>query len=342
MKRIPLYMCIVFLVAFMPTFAYAHTEGRVTYDFNPSTNELPTMYSYVSEYAFIDAENAAKALFSSSQYKLECNYDEYNVLTSKTCTIENSIIISDLYGYFDYSTGNIKYTREIAHSFYEYPQTELAFMSRDDAISLCESTLNELGITAHAYEIRSLDVDTLIQFSNDSRADLLEWQELGKEVYIKDDWCTDDECYYIDLYQTVDGIPITIKGYYDTKTDLFFNGTKISMMVTRNGVECIDADCLIQPVQSGEVVDSGTMRTALDGYIANKNDELSSVDIHLVDMYVRYVQTFIPGEDIYDSFKLIPAWALCMQYNQRSNDGEVQTYVTEVYCDIVTGKELRN
>ena len=128
----------------------------------------------------------------------------------------------------------------------------------------------------------------------------------------------------------------------DTKTDLFFNGTKISMMVTRNGVECIDADCLIQPVQSGEVVDSGTMRTALDGYIANKNDELSSVDIHLVDMYVRYVQTFIPGEDIYDSFKLIPAWALCMQYNQRSNDGEVQTYVTEVYCDIVTGKELRN
>ena len=342
MRRVHLYICLVLLVAFMPTFAYANTEGRVTYDFEPSTNELPVMYSYLSEYAFIDAEVAAAILLDDSQHQLTCDYDDSNVLTAKICSTENAAIYSGTSGIFRYSTENIKYIREIASSFYEYQNNELAFMSQNDAIALCESTLNKLGIAAQAYEVRSLDVDTLIQFSNDSRADLLEWQELGKEVYIKDDWNTDDECYYIDLYQTVDGIPITVKGYYDTKTNLFFSGTKISMMVTRNGVERIDADCLIQPVQSGEVVDSGTMRAALDGYIADKNDELNSVDIHLVDMYVRYVQTFIPGEDIYDSFKLIPAWALCMQYNQRVDDGEVQTGVTEVYCDIVTGKELRN
>ena len=342
MKHILCVLCIVLTASFISTFAYAQTEGRVTYDFDPSTDELPVMYSYVSEYAFIDAEVAAAILLDDSQYQLTCNYDEGEVLTAKICSTENATIYSGTSGIFRYSTENIKYTREIASSFYEYPNDALAFMSQNDAIALCESTLNELGITAQAYEVRSLDVDTLIQFSNDSRADLLEWQELGKEVFIKDDWSTDDECYYIDLYQTIDGTPITVKGYYDTKTDLFFNGTKISMMVTRNGVERIDADYLIQPAQSGEVVDSGTMRTALDGYIADKNDELNSVDIHLVDMYVRYVQTFIPGENIYDSFKLIPAWALCMQYNQRSSDGEVHTGVTEVYCDIVTGKELRN
>ncbi len=76
MKHILCVLCIVLTVSFISTFAYAQTEGRVTYDFDPSTDELPVMYSYVSEYAFIDAEIAAAILLDDSQYQLTCNYDE--------------------------------------------------------------------------------------------------------------------------------------------------------------------------------------------------------------------------------------------------------------------------
>lgn len=326
--------------ALMPTFAYATTDGRVTYDFDPSTDELPTLYSYVSEYAFIDAEEAAKIIFPDSPYDVECYYEENGALDRKECYTENAMINSSSCGYFRYSTENIKYTTEVFSIFREYPTDELAFMSRDDAVALCESTLNKLGVNAQAYDIQSLSLDTLVELSNDARTDLLEWQEIGKKVYIKDDWSTDDECYHIDLYQMIDGIPVSAKGYYDHKIDMYLSGTTIKAIVTRNGIEYVYISSLANPVQAGEAVNSSTMKAALDGYIADKNSELGrSVDLHIVDMYIRYVQTFIPGENVNTSFRMIPSWTLLRAYEQ-NEDGVMNTYFMDVYCNIETGKEL--
>ena len=338
MKRIQIYM-LTFAIFAMPAIANATTEGYVTYDFEPYTDSLPIMYSYVSEYAFIDAEVAANVLFGDLQYQVDDAYDN-DILVRRICAAEDAMIYSDKYGGFRYSTENAKYTREIASDFFEYPNNELTFMSQSDAILLCESTLNELGITAQAYDVKSLNVDTLIQLSNESRADLLEWQVLGKEVYIKDDWSIDDECYYIDLYNMIDGIPVTLSGYYDKKVDSYFSGTTISIIITCNGIEYIDVSNLVHLVSDGEPISSCTMQTALDGYISEKNSELTSVDIYIADMYIRYVQTFIPGENIMNSFRMIPAWTLLRSFDQNEN-GVIHTYLHDTYCDIATGKELR-
>lgn len=67
------FFCFIFVLS-VHTILFAATEWRLTYDFEPSADELPIMHNYVSECAFIDAEAAANVLF------LICNI-EYKMLT---------------------------------------------------------------------------------------------------------------------------------------------------------------------------------------------------------------------------------------------------------------------
>ena len=66
------FFCFIFVLS-VHTILFAATEGRVTYDFEPSVDELPIMHSYVSEYAFIDVEAVADVF--DLQYQV---YDAYD------------------------------------------------------------------------------------------------------------------------------------------------------------------------------------------------------------------------------------------------------------------------
>ena len=68
---------------------FAATEGRITYDFEPSADELPIMHSYVSEYDFIDVETAADVF--NLQYQV---YDAYNndILKRKICEPPKTLV----------------------------------------------------------------------------------------------------------------------------------------------------------------------------------------------------------------------------------------------------------
>ena len=111
MKRVFVYL-LALITCVMPVFAHATTEGRVTYDFEPSSEELAPLKSYVSEYASIDVELAAKVLFSDEQYQTEDYYIE-DAFISTNCTSDNAEMSVYKNGSLDYSTNSIKYTSEI-------------------------------------------------------------------------------------------------------------------------------------------------------------------------------------------------------------------------------------
>ena len=136
-------------------------------------------------------------------------------------------------------------------------------MSKADAEKLCEDTFEKLGISAQAYEIESFDIAALKKLSDENRDEQQEWLDLGKEAYIKDDWTQDDECYRIKLYQTIDGIPVTARGYYIKSRDLPLGGTYLDALVTRSGVEYIYAYGLLKTLETADSITPCTQKEAL-------------------------------------------------------------------------------
>ena len=293
------------ILMFAPVMASAHEikptpfaiEGRVTYDFEPSSAVPSPMNAYTSEYTFIDADMAAKVLFDDEDYLVRATYGDDSVLDYVVCSNDSAQLRSDRYGYLTYSTDNIKYSKDIlTYAFDDNASDDLSFMSKADAIKLCEDTFEKLGISAQAYEAESFDIAALKKLSDDNRDEQQEWLDLGKEAYIKDDWTQDDECYRIKLYQTIDGIPVTTRGYYIKSRDLPLGGTYLTALVTRSGVESIYAYGLLKTLETADSITPCTQKEALEAYIAEKNSYVEGVDIHLASMDMRYIPVAIPDE----------------------------------------------
>ncbi len=75
------FFCFIFVLS-VHTMLFAAIEGHVTYDFEPSVDELPIMHSYVSEYAFIDVEAVADVF--DLQYQVYDAYDN-DILRRRIC-----------------------------------------------------------------------------------------------------------------------------------------------------------------------------------------------------------------------------------------------------------------
>lgn len=88
--------CFIFVLS-VHTILFAATEGRVTYDFEPSADELPIMHSYVSEYAFIDVEAVADVF--DLQYQVDDAYDNA-ILRKKICKPPKTLVNGTLGGIF--------------------------------------------------------------------------------------------------------------------------------------------------------------------------------------------------------------------------------------------------
>ena len=336
------------ILMFAPVMASAHEikptpfaiEGRVTYDFEPSSAVPSPMNAYTSEYTFIDAYMAAKVLFDDEDYLVRATYGDDRVLDYVVCSNDSAQLRSDRYGYLTYSTDNIKYSKDIlTYAFDDNASDNLSFMSKADAIKLCEDTFEKLGISAQAYELESFDIAALKKLSDENRDEQQEWLDLGKEAYIKDDWTQDDECYRIKLYQTIDGIPVTTRGYYIKSRDLPLGGTYLTALVTRSGVESIYAYGLLKTLGTAESITPCTQREALEAYIAEKNSYVEGVDIHLASMDMRYVPVAIPDENPTMKVTMTPAWMLAMQFDQTEGD-VVRTYIYEVYRGITNGEDI--
>ena len=80
--------CFIFVLS-VHTILFAATKGRVTYDFEPSADELPIMHSYVSEYAFIDVEAVADVF--DLQYQVYDAYDN-DILKRKICEPPKTLV----------------------------------------------------------------------------------------------------------------------------------------------------------------------------------------------------------------------------------------------------------
>lgn len=346
MKKLLSLMLAILILA--PVMASAHEieptpfaiEGRVTYDFEPSSAVPSPMNAYTSEYTFIDADMAAKVLFDDEDYLVQTTYDDDRVLDYVVCSNDDAQLRSTRYGYFAYSTDNIKYSKDIlTYAFEDNASDDLSFMSKADAIELCEDTFEKLGISAQAYEIESFDIAALKKLSDDNRDEQQEWLDLGKEAYIKDDWTQDDECYRIKLYQTIDGVPVTTRGYYIKSRDLPLGGTYLDALVTRSGVEYIYAYGLLKTLEIAESITPCTQKEALEAYIVEKNSTVEGMDIHLASMDMRYVPVAIPGENQTKKVTMTPVWMLGMQFQQTEDDA-VRTYIYEVYRDITNGDDI--
>ena len=344
-KLLSIMFAILILV---PVMASAHEikptpfaiEGRVTYDFEPSSAVPGPMNAYTSEYTFIDADMAARVLFDDEDYLVQAIYDDDKGLDYVVCSSDSAQLRSDRYGYLTYSTENIKYSKDIlTYAFDDNASDNLSFMSKADAIKLCEDTFEKLGISAQAYEIESFDIAALKKLSDENRDEQQEWLDLGKEAYIKDDWTQDDECYRIKLYQTIDGIPVTARGYYIKSRDLPLGGTYLDALVTRSGVEYIYAYGLLKTLETADSITPCTQKEALEAYITEKNSTVEGMDIHLAGMEMRYVPVAIPGENQTKKVTMTPVWMLAMQFDQTEGD-VVRTYIYEVYRDITNGEDI--
>ena len=105
---------------------------------------------------------AAKVLFDDEDYLVHAIYDDDKGLDYVVCSSDSAQLRSDRYGYLTYSTENIKYSKDIlTYAFDDNASDNLSFMSKADAIKLCEDTFEKLGISAQAYEIESFDIAAL-------------------------------------------------------------------------------------------------------------------------------------------------------------------------------------
>ena len=319
-------------------------DSKIIYDVETFPVEQPIYARYAANRSMIDVE-LAQSLIKNEYSASIIEYPDGEKVYEYTNDVETLEVST--YGYLRYNTDAVMYANEIVVSDAAFSGIDLDFMDAATAEQLCIDVLKGIGIDAAVTNNYGYDVETLKALSDDARQDLLSWQDVGKEVWMKDEWLKEDECYLIKLCYVVCGtpildgedsgdfLPVINTSYYDTKSDTPFAGPQIEAIVTANGVEYMRITNNFNLSEVRGDVEICSQELVMDNFANEVAMILDSPVIKIVDMYLKYIPAVIEGKNPRSEFELTPAWIMVRELEQ-----EGERFYAEIMFDATTGERL--
>ena len=207
-----------------------------------------------------------------------------------------------------------------------YKDTDFDFASRDEAKESILKELDSLGAglgSDYFINMYSLDYETMKE--NEEVLDMD--GEPDKSAY-KSDWSSKDNCYYLCIRQSVNGIPVGYK-YADADENINEYNAPIQLLYSSSGIEFLSIDKMFDFSDKNEEVVLADM-DKVSACIAKKyNDILNESKYSVNKLELHYVCV----KESEGKYTVRPAWVATM-----SEIGGIQQF--QMIIDAQTAKEL--
>lgn len=266
-----------------------------------------------------------------------------------------SLVVLDDKSYFDFHTPLKSYIEGIINTndfgnLSKFKAQELEFMSKEDAINKADSIIKTLGITPfNNPEVYSMDYRTLQQEQEIALENGIEdFVNLGK-IKLKENWTKDDEFYYLSYKVDIGGIMCDPLGYTQMPSGLPIDGSKIEVIISKNGVELLKTTGIIYKPANTDVTGSRvisveqaleSVKKKFDNVILINKATITNISFiytpSLVDPTIDKKTGAIKSKQI----NLIPAWLFKIQ-QKRDGMSEGSTSANSyVRINALTGDEI--
>ena len=266
-----------------------------------------------------DKEKVANILFQGKVF-------EQGELIYQTSDGDKLYISSIEKGSFQYVT---KFATQVFHVFdygdlntgnrEKFQEKELEGFSKDKAISKAEELLAKLGISSfHLSEVIALDGQTMQQ----EQDILLEddyIQTLVNEgrMELKEEWGTEDACYYLVFSMHMRDIPVT-QHYFTMQTiDDTLYGSSIHMLVSQNKVEGFEIHYYLyeEVGVKTEVEQLFTMEHAIEKANEKYGQLLLNDKYNITEVELAYVP--LKDGKSNDMYVMTPAWTMVVEIHSK-------------------------
>lgn len=208
-----------------------------------------------------------------------------------------------------------------------YKDTDFDFASRDEANELVLKDLDSLGAgvgSDYFINMYSLDYETMKE--NEEVLDMD--GGLDKSAY-KSNWSSKDNCYYLCIRQSVNGVPVGYK-YSDADENINEYNAPIQLLYSSSGIEFLNIDRIFDFSDKNEEVVLADM-DKISACIAKKyNDILNEAKYSVNKLELHYICI----KESETKYTVRPAWVVTM-----SQIGE-NTYNFQMIIDAQTAKEI--
>ncbi|AJA48569.1 hypothetical protein CPAST_c25000 [Clostridium pasteurianum DSM 525 = ATCC 6013] len=227
----------------------------------------------------------------------------------------------------------------------KFKSQELPFMTKEKAIEEARKVLMELSIIPYGSPtVYALDNKTIKQeqerLLREDKA-FKDFVDMGK-IRLKDNWSNEDDSYYIFFRNSIRSIPCDPFGYAVTNTDIQAEGSEVSILISKNGIQSFFINGTVYREKSVKKSNLPliTISQALISIEKKYSDVILSDKIVVSGISLVYspVVTNSKGEN--RNIELIPTWLF--NINQRESKGKEETQIyTNVRINAVDGKEIR-
>ena len=204
--------------------------------------------------------------------------------------------------------------------------TDFDFASRDEAKEIVIKELDSLGAglgSEYFINMYSLDYETMKE--NEKVLDMD--GEPDKSAY-KPDWSSKDNCYYLCIRQSVNGIPVGYK-YADADENINEYNAPIQLLYSSSGIEFINIDRMFDFSDKNEEVVLADMDKVSDCIAKKYNDILNESKYTVNKLELHYICV----KESETKYTVRPAWVATM-----SVPGETAQF--QMIIDAQTAKEL--
>jgi hypothetical protein len=223
---------------------------------------------------------------------------------------------------------------------------DFEFSTRDEACQSVSDLLRRLGfanigkITIYALSYQKMAIaEDRIMNNPDYEPDI----SSGRLTF-KNEWGTDDDCYYLTIETELQGIPVISNGFYIEQIQTFSFGGQIRAIYSKDGLCLLHIPALYQ--ETGVNTDALKIISPIDAVnqVANRlNSIITNNTFNINTIELRYISEYIDSSR--NQMQLIPVWALEVEENITVEDNErgsptsfVQSH--SCYVNAVSGAEL--
>lgn len=337
----------------VPTHYQGNVSDKMDVDASVSVPQTEKFAILSANEIEFDKEEVAKILFKSKQFE-KATYNDGIYETSDG----DALNFGTGKGYFKYHTqfgkmvlnvfnyGDLKTGNKDA-----FPKTEIAGFSLETAIVTAKDVIEQLGISViDEPEVFALDAETMQQEQDALLADdyyqmLL---DAGK-IEFKDEWSTEDACYYLVFSIPVRDIPVFQQHFTLQTVDDSIYGSAVHVLISKQGLEAFEINYRLYEefAVTEEVAQLVTMEYAIQKANEKYSELLTDSTYKITDVKLVYVP-IVRRKDGSKYYAMTPAWTMVVEESftglQEDETGQwvpVDTISRKLFLvNAVTGEEI--
>ena len=213
--------------------------------------------------------------------------------------------------------------------------SEWPFSTRAEAISNIKNAFSAMGIdVADDYIGYSLDYQTMADTNKKMAEEFGANTVAGYPGAFKNNWSSEDNCYYFVFEQEMNGLPIINESHGDPNVR-YSEGSQLSALYSKNGIE--DASVLF--TYTFISIDQPAVKTiSLDSALSKLDDTLNQMILSNTQTVRTIKYGYLPliPEKSTENREMVPCWA----FQIMSDSGSLIT-ATWIFINAVTGEEIQ-